>query len=49
MAVKTKIENQVQQFLAYITEKRTNVNGIAEDLLQIAQRKKQLFQNVVHI
>ncbi|MGQ0420704.1 amidase domain-containing protein, partial [Bacillus sp. HC-Mk] len=33
MVVKTKIENQVQQFLAYITEKRTNVDGIAEDLL----------------
>lgn len=41
---KTKIENQVQQFLAYITEKRTNVDGIAEDLLQMALRKKQLFQ-----
>ncbi|MFE7739522.1 hypothetical protein ACFUX8_22530, partial [Bacillus cereus] len=44
MVVKTKIEKQVQQFLAYITEKRTNVDGIAEDLLQMALRKKQLFQ-----
>ncbi|MGQ0513912.1 DUF3600 domain-containing protein, partial [Bacillus sp. D-CC] len=42
--VKINIEKQVQQFLAYITEKRTNVDGIAEDLLQIAQRKRQLFQ-----
>ena len=41
---KINIEKQVQQFLAYITEKRTNVDGIAEDLLQIAQRKRQLFQ-----
>ncbi|MHA4119669.1 amidase domain-containing protein, partial [Bacillus cereus] len=44
MAVKMNIEKQVQQFLAYITEKRTDVDGIAEDLLQMAQRKKQLFQ-----
>ena len=41
---KMNIEKQVQQFLAYITEKRTDVDGIAEDLLQMAQRKKQLFQ-----
>ena len=44
MVVKINIEKQVQHFLAYITEKRTNVDGIAEDLLQIAKRKKQLFQ-----
>lgn len=44
MIVKENIETQVQQFLAYVTEKRTNVDGIAKDLLQLAQRKKQLFQ-----
>lgn len=44
MVVKANIEKQVQQFLAYITEKRTDVDGIAVDLLQMVQRKKQLFQ-----
>lgn len=44
MVVKINIEKQVQQFLAYVTEKRTNVDGIAEDLLQIAKRKRLLFQ-----
>lgn len=39
MVVKINIEKQVQQFLAYVTEKRTNVDGIAEDLLQIAKKE----------
>ncbi len=38
------MKSKSNTFLAYITEKRTNVDGIAEDLLQIAKRKKQLFQ-----
>lgn len=42
MVVKINIEKQVQHFLAYITEKRTNVDGIAEDLLQIAKEKETI-------
>ena len=47
MVVKINIEKQVQHFLAYITEKRTNVDGIAEDLLQIAKEKNNYFKSVM--
>ena len=40
---KTKIETKYNNFSIYNGE-RTNVDGIAEDLLQMALRKKQLFQ-----
>ena len=43
MVVKRRLKPSTT-ILAYITEKRTNVDGIAEDLLQMALRKKQLFQ-----
>ncbi|PEY42059.1 hypothetical protein CN354_04585 [Bacillus cereus] len=44
MLVKEQLEQQMQQFLAYITNKRTGVDKIPADLLQVLQRKRNLFQ-----
>ncbi|MDM5153329.1 amidase domain-containing protein [Bacillus sp. DX1.1] len=45
MFVKQKLKEQMQQFLSYITGKRINENEVPADLLQVLQRKKNLFQN----
>ncbi|KEK23372.1 amidase domain-containing protein [Bacillus gaemokensis] len=45
MLVKQKLEKQMQQILAYITNKRVSVDEIPTDLLQVLQRKRNLFQN----
>ena len=45
MLVKKQLEQQMQQFLAYITNKRVSVDKIPADLLQVLQRKRNLFQN----
>jgi len=42
--VKKQLEQQMQQFLAYITNKRVSVDKIPADLLQVLQRKRSLFQ-----
>ncbi|MDF2086507.1 amidase domain-containing protein [Bacillus pseudomycoides] len=44
MLVKNQLEQQMQQFLAYITNKRVGVDAIPIDLLQVLQRKRSLFQ-----
>ncbi|PED07556.1 amidase domain-containing protein [Bacillus pseudomycoides] len=44
MLVKKQLEQQMQQFLAYITNKRVGVDAIPIDLLQVLQRKRSLFQ-----
>ncbi|WP_439743511.1 amidase domain-containing protein [Bacillus pseudomycoides] len=44
MLVKKQLEQQMQQFLAYITNKRVGVDKIPADLLQVLQRKRSLFQ-----
>ncbi|OOG90290.1 hypothetical protein COM55_20225 [Bacillus pseudomycoides] len=44
MLVKKQLEQQMQQFLAYITNKRVGVDKIPADLLQVLQRKRNLFQ-----
>ncbi|WP_243525711.1 amidase domain-containing protein [Bacillus pseudomycoides] len=44
MLVKEQLEQQMQQFLAYITNKRAGVDKIPADLLQVLQRKRNLFQ-----
>ncbi|PDY43925.1 amidase domain-containing protein [Bacillus pseudomycoides] len=44
MLVKKQLEQQMQQFLAYITNKRVGVDAIPIDLLQVLQRKRNLFQ-----
>ncbi|CAI8853959.1 hypothetical protein BHU24_04405 [Bacillus pseudomycoides] len=44
MLVKKQLEQQMQQFLAYITNKRVSVDKIPADLLQVLQRKRSLFQ-----
>ncbi|EEL52194.1 amidase domain-containing protein [Bacillus cereus] len=44
MLVKRQLEQQMQQFLAYITNKRAGVDKIPADLLQVLQRKRNLLQ-----
>ena len=44
MLIKKQLEQQMQQFLAYITNKRVSVDKIPADLLQVLQRKRSLFQ-----
>ncbi|WP_144569248.1 amidase domain-containing protein [Bacillus pseudomycoides] len=44
MLIKKQLEQQMQQFLAYITNKRVGVDKIPADLLQVLQRKRSLFQ-----
>ncbi|MBJ8026954.1 amidase domain-containing protein [Bacillus cereus group sp. N21] len=44
MLVKKQLEQQMQQFLAYITNKRVSVDKLPADLLQVLQRKRSLFQ-----
>ncbi|WP_459502570.1 amidase domain-containing protein [Bacillus sp. C1] len=45
MVVKSHIEKQMKQFLGYITNKRVSVEAVPVDLLQVLQRKRDLFQN----
>ncbi|MFJ8531324.1 amidase domain-containing protein [Bacillus sp. NPDC094106] len=44
MIVRSHIEKQTKQFLAFITNKRIDADEIPADLLQVLQRKKSLFQ-----
>lgn len=49
MTVKSYIEKQIQQSLAFIVDKREHVDGISPDLWKVLQRKKTYFKNVVQI
>ncbi|EOW9530499.1 amidase domain-containing protein [Bacillus cytotoxicus] len=44
MTVKSYIEKQIQQSLAFIVDKREHVDGISSDLWKVLQRKQNLFQ-----